>query len=498
MLSPAYLDALTGSLTALWRQAEDDMLRDAARRFGGLTPAAGGPAERRQAALALRGDVARTLAQYGGRGDAEMRRLLQQAGRDALAADDALYRAAGLAPTPADRSPALLNLLNAGHRQTQGAWRRLTATTADTVTRQFADALDRAWMQARSGAFGWDTAMKNAVDGLARDMKYITYPGGRRDTLEAAARRCALTGANQTCAKLQLARADELGCAFLEVTAHAGARPSHAAWQGKVYHRGGAVTQDGVRYEDFVAATGYGSAEGLCGWNCRHNFRPFFPGASQRAYTDEELARLADDAEYQQRQQQRALERKARAARRVYEAEDAAGLDATAARARWTQAQRELEAWKKEAARVGAGGVGRSKTGRTVGDAQPFSEFKKEHLATAADQLLPNYTKAQIPPGKLIGYALNMNHTTGGHDKAVAFERALGYTASNAAQLEHAVLRELSRWKAVARTPTKYGQPFQVSMLLKGPNGKYAKVKTGWLIDDGADFPRLTTIYVDN
>lgn len=360
MLSPAYLDALAGSLTALWRQAEDDMLRDAARRFGGLAPAAGGPAWRRQAALALRGDIARTLAQYGGRGDAEMRRLLQQAGRDALAADDALYRAAGLAPTPADRSPALLNLLNAGHRQTQGAWRRLTATTADTVTRQFADALDRAWMQARSGAFGWDTAMKNAVDGLARDMKYITYPGGRRDTLEAAARRCALTGANQTCAKLQLARADELGCAFLEVTAHAGARPSHAAWQGKVYHRGGAVTQDGVRYEDFAAATGYGSAEGLCGWNCRHNFRPFFPGASQRAYTDEELARLADDAEYQQRQQQRALERKARAARRVYEAEDAVGLDAAAARARWTQAQRELEAWKKEAARVGAGGVGRS------------------------------------------------------------------------------------------------------------------------------------------
>ena len=116
--------------------------------------------------------------------------------------------------------------------------------------------------------------MKRAVDGLAKDMKYITYPTGHKDTLEVAVRRAVLTGVSQTSAKLQLARADEMGCEFVEVTAHAGARPSHAEWQGKVFHRGGAVTRDGVRYEDFERATGYGTGPGLGGWNCRHSFYP--------------------------------------------------------------------------------------------------------------------------------------------------------------------------------------------------------------------------------
>ena len=91
---------------------------------------------------------------------------------------------------------------------------------------------------------------------------------------------------------LQLARMEEMDCEFVEVTAHEGARPTHAVWQGRVYHRGGAVVQDGERYEDFEAATGYGTGPGLCGWNCRHNFYPFYPGISVRNYTDERLAEL--------------------------------------------------------------------------------------------------------------------------------------------------------------------------------------------------------------
>ncbi|NJP39587.1 hypothetical protein HCH52_00740 [Oscillospiraceae bacterium HV4-5-C5C] len=26
------------------------------------------------------------------------------------------------------------------------------------------------------------------------------------------------------------------------------------------------------KYPDFVKSTGYGSGEGLCGWNCRHRY----------------------------------------------------------------------------------------------------------------------------------------------------------------------------------------------------------------------------------
>ena len=44
---------------------------------------------------------------------------------------------------------------------------------------------------------------------------------------------------NQTAAKMQAARADEMGCDLVETTAHMGARPEHMEWQGKVFSRSG-------------------------------------------------------------------------------------------------------------------------------------------------------------------------------------------------------------------------------------------------------------------
>lgn len=173
---------------------------------------------------------------------------------------------------------------------------------------------------------------------------------------------------------LQLARIEEMDCEFVEVPAHEGARPTHAVWQGRVYHRGGAVVQDGERYEDFEAATGYGTGPGLCGWNCRHNFYPFYPGISVRNYTDERLAEL--DARnipyggglytrYEITQMQRALERRVRKYKRRYLAETAAGVDASQSAAKLKAARQQLSAFLAETgerldgARAGVPGFGR-------------------------------------------------------------------------------------------------------------------------------------------
>lgn len=156
---------------------------------------------------------------------------------------------------------------------------------------------------------------------------------------------------------LQLARMEEMDCEFVEVTAHEGARPTHAVWQGRVYHRGGAVVHDGERYEDFETATGYGTGPGLCGWNCRHNFYPFYPGISVRNYTDERLAEL--DARnipyggglytrYEITQMQRALERRVRKYKRRYLAETAAGVDASQSAAKLKAARQQLSAFLAE------------------------------------------------------------------------------------------------------------------------------------------------------
>lgn len=357
MLTPDYLEKLPDDVVALWQAVEDDILQDVARRIKAmdelapLTPTAAWQAWRLEQVQAVRQDVTATLAKYSDRSRDGIRQLLLDAGLETLAADDEIYQAAGLTPSPVQDSEPLNNLLNAGYRQTLGTWQNLTATTAATVTGAFEARLDRAWLQVSSGAFDYNTAIRSAVDDLADHMPGVTYPSGHTDTLEVAVRRAVLTGVNQTAAKLQLARAEEMGCEFVEVTAHEGARPEHALWQGKVYHIGGAILYQGVWYEDFETATGYGTGPGLCGWNCRHNFYPFFPGISVPNYTAARLEELnARDVEYggkqytryEIRQMRRALERTVRKYKRRFLAEKAAGQDTTPTALRLRDARREL------------------------------------------------------------------------------------------------------------------------------------------------------------
>lgn len=238
MLAPDYLDHAPDRLILLWQQAEDDILRDVARRIGKmdtLTPTANWQLWRYQQTEAVRKDVVKLLARYTGKSEAEIRRLMKEAATAALEAEDEIYYHYGKEPTPFEESAPLQNLLNAGYRQTAGNFSNLTATTANTVSGQFEAALDRAHLKVSTGAFDYKSAIKSAVDSLADTMKYVTYPTGHQDTLEVAARRCVLTGVNQTCAKLQLERMRQMGVRYVQVTAHGGARPSHAEWQGKIY-----------------------------------------------------------------------------------------------------------------------------------------------------------------------------------------------------------------------------------------------------------------------
>lgn len=394
MLTPDYLEHAPDEVAKLMQQLEDDILRDVARRIGKMdtvTDTAKWQPWRLSQIRALRKEIIKLLARYSGKTEEEIRQLLSESGTIALEEDDELYRAAGRTPPPINDSPTLVNLLNAGYHQTRGTWQNLTATTANTVTGQFEAALDRAWLQVSSGVFDYKTAIKRAVDDLARDMTYVTYPSGHRDTLEVATRRAVLTGVNQTAGKLQMARMEEMDWEFIETTAHPGARPEHAVWQGKVFHRGGAVTVDGVRYPDFESSTGYGTGPGLCGWNCRHHMHAFFPGLSQRAYTEKQLAQLdARDMEYNGKmytryelsQIQRGLERRVRKRKRQYLAEEAAGADTTQAAAKLRTAREQLKQFSRQtsldldSSRIGVSGFGRSQASKaTAGAARYYKDW---------------------------------------------------------------------------------------------------------------------------
>ena len=385
MLAPDYLDHAPDRLVLLWQQVEDDILRDVARRISKIdtmTPTANWQLWRYEQTEALRQDVVKKLARYTGKSEAEIRRLMQEAATRAMEAEDEIYYHYGKEPTLFAENESLQALLNAGYQQTVGTFHNLTATTANTVSGQFEAALDRAHLKVSSGAFDYKSAVKSAVDSLADTMKYVTYPTGHTDTLEVAARRAVLTGVNQTGAKLQVARADEMGVEFFEATAHGGARPSHAEWQGRQFHRGGAVDYMGKHYPDFEAATGYGTGAGLCGWNCRHTFFAIFPElGAPPAWTQESLEALnARDIEYNGQkytryeisQMQRARERTVRRYKRRYLAEDAAGADTTASAVKLRQARQDLADFisatggRVDSARTSVAGFGRSESSKAA------------------------------------------------------------------------------------------------------------------------------------
>jgi len=418
MLPPSYLDQMPDAFVQLWQQVEDEILQDVARRIGkmdAVTSTANWQLWRYQQTEAVRNDVVKLLAKYSGKSENTIRRLLKEAATEALEREDEIYYHYGKEPQPFEESAALNNLLDAGARQTCGTWQNLTATTANTVTGAFERTLDAAWLKVSTGAFDYKTAVKQAVDSLADDMPIVTYPSGHKDSIEVAARRAILTGVNQTAGKLQVARADEMGVEFFETTAHGGARPSHAEWQGRRFHRGGAVDYKGKHYPDFEQATGYGTGAGLCGWNCRHTFFVVFPELGDPPqWTQEQLRELnARDIEYNGKkytayeisQMQRARERNVRRWKKRYLADAAAGVDTTDAAVRLKAARLSLaEFTQATGGRVDSARVSVPKFGRSEASKASYTARKQERLDAVNKDLTALRESGKI---KLTGVAVS-------------------------------------------------------------------------------------------
>ena len=129
---------------------------------------------------------------------------------------------------------------------------------------------------------------------------------------------------------------DELECDLVEVTAHLGARPSHEAWQGKIYKLHGSTD----KYPNFYEVCRYGEVDGICGVNCRHSFYPYFEG-QEKHYTQDDLDELSAQkvsyngeaiSRYEGEQKLRHIERNIRFYKKKAAIDEAAGLDNTKAR----------------------------------------------------------------------------------------------------------------------------------------------------------------------
>ena len=105
--------------------------------------------------------------------------------------------------------------------------------------------------------------------------------------------------------------------------------------------------------------------------------------------------------------------------------------------------------------------------------------------------MLPNAPQATVDPSKVRDYLLSPTHPIG-HFKAVVFN-ALGYSVENWPLLAHDLI-ELARTEpAVSGHPSPYGQKYEVSGKLAGPNGRSAKFTTVWLLKTDDPVPRFVT-----
>ena len=319
MLSPEYLAGVSDDFVEIYAQVERDITADVARRIvktNYMTATAMWQIERGRQIGMFQVDVAETLANATGFSHKEIKRLMEDAGTKALTADDRIYARVGLDKViDFTKSDAMKAILLQGINGTRQVMKNFTNTTAKTARKALENSLDRAYLQVMSGAFSREQAIKNAVTDLAKQgITKIAYPSGTTVSVEAGIRRAVTTGINQTCSKLQIERASELGSDLVETSSHAGARPTHVVWQGQVFSLSG----QHPRYPDFYASTEYGSGGGLCGWNCYHNFFPYLEGISERSFDEDpaELLGKTNDEVYEESQKQRYYERQVREAKK--------------------------------------------------------------------------------------------------------------------------------------------------------------------------------------
>lgn len=257
-------------------------------------------------------DITAEIAKYTKLQTNEVKSAMQDAGVKALAYDDTIYRAAGLSPVALAQSPELIRIMERNMLATTGEWKNYTATTANAAQRLYIEQCDLAYNKVMTGATSYTRAVKEAITKIAADGVTVTYPTGHKDTIETATARAVRTGIAQATGDISIKRMEEMEWDIVLVSAHVGARTgdggenpgNHFWWQGKYYSRSG----NDKRFPPF-SATGYGSGEGLCGWNCRHSFGSGTGRPEDNPYKDisSEENRKVEKLEKKQRRYERRI-----------------------------------------------------------------------------------------------------------------------------------------------------------------------------------------------
>lgn len=147
------------------------------------------------------------------------------------------------------------------------------------LSQVYTNYLDSACFDIVTGSFDYNTVLRRVVTQLTNSgLRQIEYASGRTNRVDVAARRAVMTAVSQITGKISEYNAKKLGTEYFEVEWHAGARPTHSVWQGRIWTE-----------EQLHSVCGLGTVTGLLGANCYHTYYPFIKGISERNWPDDWL-----------------------------------------------------------------------------------------------------------------------------------------------------------------------------------------------------------------
>lgn len=341
MLTPEYLQGLPENLLIIFEQMEDDIIADIARRIAKgeyLTETADYQFRLMTEMGYNLDDLKKRVAETLDVAIAEVDKIIMDSAELSYQNDMDFYKLGGKTLPPLADNIAMIQIIEAYKKQTLDFLDNLSGTFGFIDTGRFKvvdsfyhDVLNRSVIQVSSGAYSYDDAIRQAVRAMGNQgIRTVEYASGRSYGIEHVSRMCTLTGVNQITGIMSEMNANDMDQDIMEITAHPGARPTHAEWQGQLVSRSGQIGY--LTLSDI----GHGDVAGFMGANCRHNWYPFFPGISKPNWTKEKLAKI--DVEpfeydgktynaYEATQRQRQLERSMRKTKRNMVGLQAAGMD---------------------------------------------------------------------------------------------------------------------------------------------------------------------------
>lgn len=339
MLTPKQLKNLPRGLTDAYSELSEFILRDIARRIAKgakITDTAEYLMYRAKALGLSTDEITAKIAEINGVSEDAIDELIRSAAEQSDEFDRKMLGESVWSGTPLKENKQLQNVMAAEIKQTRNACENYTqslgfaernaggrvvhSSLGDFLLKQ----MDSAHMKVVNGATDYNTAIRQACNALAASgVRTVYYDSGRSDRIEVAVRRAVMTSVSQVTQKISEQNAKELGADGWEISAHAGARPSHAIYQGRQY--------PASRYESIVRPL-------IEDYNCRHSAFPIILGVSEPVYTEEELQNIDPPpftyegrtyTAYEAQQQMRKMERAMRKQKDRCIVADAAGDDET-------------------------------------------------------------------------------------------------------------------------------------------------------------------------